>query len=215
MDHGLAGFGIELVVQGDSPKAVEPCERPFDNPPQRDDVELLRAFVRSEHDLNVAAERPSYLFLQLIAPISTLGDNLLQPRELMCEFLQRRFRALAVVDGRLVDKDGQRKPKRVGHDLILTPLHLLVTVYAALLVDVLAGLDTPRVDDADTRALVPAEQDAQLLPQRVHDILKDTLAFPLRKVVEHNVVQREVFRGHTPLAAGLVDVEYAVHNVSE
>ena len=37
----------------------------------------------------------------------------------------------------------------------------------------------------------------------------------LRKVVEHNVMRRKVLRGHAPLATDLIDVEYAVHDVSK
>ena len=69
--------------------------------------------------------------------------------------------------------------------------------------------------DAEAWALIPPERDAKLLPQRVHDVLKDALALPLRKVVEHKVVGREVLGHHPPLAAGLVDVKYAVHDVPE
>jgi hypothetical protein len=94
MSHGLGGFGIELVVQGNSPEIVEPGERPFDDPPQQDDIELLGTFVGSEHDLKLAAKHPSHLLLQLVVP----GSPLLQPRELVGESGQGRFCAFAFVD---------------------------------------------------------------------------------------------------------------------
>ena len=143
LNHGFGGFGIELVVQGDSSEVVEPGERPFDDPSQRDDIELLRSFIGSKHNFELATERPSHLLLQLLAPVSTVGDKFLQPRELVGEPGQGRFRALAVVDVRPVDGNSHRKPQRVDHHLILAPLHLLVAVYAAFPVDVLAGLDAP------------------------------------------------------------------------
>ena len=71
------------------------------------------------------------------------------------------------------------------------------------------------VNDADTRTFLPAERNPKFLTQRVHDVLEDALALSLRKVVEHNVMRRKVLRGYAPLATGLIDVEYAVHDVSE
>ena len=116
---------------------------------------------------------------------------------------------------RLVDGNGHREPQRVNHDLVFPPFYLLVAIDATLLVHMLGGLGTPRVHDAEARAFLSSKQDAQLLSQRVHDVLKDTFALPLRKVVEHKVVGRKVLGNHPPLAACLVDVEYAVHDVPE
>ena len=114
-----------------------------------------------------------------------------------------------------VDGDRHREPQRVNHDLVFPPFYLLVAVNATLLVHMLGGLGTPRVYDAEARAFLSSKQNAQLLSQRVHDVLKDTFALPLRKVVENKVVGREVLGNHPPLAACLVDVEYAVHDVPE
>ena len=215
MDHGLGGFGVELVVQGNPPEVVQPGERPFDNPSQGDDTELFRAFVRPKHDLKLASERLAGYLLQLVSLVAAVGKYLLQPRELVGESPQCRFGSLAVVDVRLVDVNGHRESLRVNHDLVFPPFYLLVAVNAALIVNMLGGLDAPRVNDAEARAFLPAERDANLLSQRVHDVLEDTLALPLRKVVEHKVVGREVLGNHPPLAARLVDVEYAVHDVPE
>ena len=83
MGHGLGGFGVELVVQGNPPEVVQPSERPFDNPSQRDDVELLRAFIGTKHDLKLASQPLSGRLLQSVAPVATVGEYLLQPRELV------------------------------------------------------------------------------------------------------------------------------------
>ena len=92
-----------------------------------------------------------------------------------------------------VDGDGHREPQRVNHDLVFPPFYLLVAVDATLLVHMLGGLGTPGVYDAEARALRSSKQNAQLLSQRVHDVLKDTFAPPLRKVIEHKVVWQNIF----------------------
>lgn len=215
MEHCFRRFGVEFVVQCDPSEIVEPSKGPFDNPPERNYAELFRALVWPEHHLKLATESLAHLLPQLIAPVPAIGQYLLEPRKLMGETSRCRLRAFAVVDVRLVDGHGHGETERVDNDLFLAPLHLLVAVYSAFLVDVLAGLDAPRVDDAHARGLVPSERDAQLLPQGVHHALKDTFALPLGEVVENDVVRREVLGGHAPLAAGFVDVKYAVHDVPE
>lgn len=134
---------MELVVQGNPPEVVQPSERPFNNPSQGDDIELLRAFVGSKHDFKLASKCLADRLLQLITPVTAVGKDLPQPRELAGEFLQRRFGSLAVVDVRAVDGDGQRKPERVGHDLFLAAFYLLVAIDAAFPVHVLRCLGAP------------------------------------------------------------------------
>ena len=87
MNHGFGGFGVELVVQGDPPEVVQPSERPFDNPSQRDDIELFRAFVGSEHDFKLASKRLADHLFQFVTPVAAVGKYLLQPRELVGKFL--------------------------------------------------------------------------------------------------------------------------------
>lgn len=86
MDHGLGGIGVELVVQGNPSEIVQPSERPFDNPSQRDDVELLRAFIGTKHDIKLASKRLADRLLQFVAPVATVRKYLLQPRELVGKF---------------------------------------------------------------------------------------------------------------------------------
>ena len=49
----------------------------------------------------------------------------------------------------------------------------------------------------------------------IHDVLDDTLQLPLPEIVIDGLPGREVARKHSPLTAGLVDVEDGVHNLSK
>lgn len=155
MNHGRGRFGVELVILCDPPEVVQPSERPFYNPSQRDEIELLRAFVGSKHDFKLASKHLVGRLPQLITPVAIVGKYLPQPRELVGEFLQRRFSSFAVVDVRLVNGDGHRETQRVNHNLVFPPYYFLVAIDAALLVHMLRCLDTPQVYDADTWASLP------------------------------------------------------------
>lgn len=39
---------MELVVQGNLPEVIQPSERPFNNPSQKDDIENIRLSLMNE-----------------------------------------------------------------------------------------------------------------------------------------------------------------------
>jgi len=60
MDHGdldqrLTGLGVVFVILAQAPVAIEPAQRPFDNPTLRDDH---KAFDASRALRNFQADRP-------------------------------------------------------------------------------------------------------------------------------------------------------------
>ena len=112
-------------------------------------------------------------------------------------------------------RHGQWQPQGVDHELHLAPLDALMAVDAALRADMLGRADAPSVYDAQARAALPAALQAHHVPQGIHERLDEPLAPPLGEVVEYEVIGREIFGQHTPLAASLADVQDGVHDASQ
>ena len=76
-------------------------------------------------------------------------------------------------------------------------------------------LYTPRINDAHAWTFFPTDHLPDERMKCIHNVLDNALQLPLAEVVIGGLPWSEEARKHSPLAAGLVDVENGVHDVPE
>ena len=109
----------------------------------------------------------------------------------------------------------QRKPKRVGHNVLFATLYLLVAVYATVSIDVVRGLDAAGIYYPETRTLVPSCRFSDLADKHGQYFLESSVILPLTKVIIYQVPRSKILRQHTPLATGLDNIEHSVKYLTE
>ena len=109
----------------------------------------------------------------------------------------------------------QRKAEDIGHNMLLAAFYLLVAIYTTVCVYVVGGLDASRVNDSEARTFVSSRRSSDLLDKYGQYFLESSVILPLAKVVVDQVPWSEIFREHTPLAAGLDNIEDGVKYLSE
>ena len=212
MHHGFVRIGPVFIVNGQSPEVLEPWESALDNPSFWHGDKSVRPFVRPEYDIQVAMQQSHDRVPDSLAPVTSVRQNPFQPREFVSHGFEYLFRPYAVMDVSRMDSHWHGQPQSVNHYVLLPALYLFVSVYSPLTINMMGGPDTPWVDDPKAGTLRPARKTADNAAEGVEDLFKQALVLPLAEIVIHCLPRSEIRGEHSPLHAGLHDVQDAVKN---
>lgn len=126
---------------------------------------------------------------------------------------QRPFRAVAVLNARRDDVDGQEQAEGVGDDEPLAALHLLARIETpGGSGNGIGGADGLRVDQVRARLRVAALSFTDLAAQCVMDALNGSVVVSPGEVPVHRRPRSEVLWQLPPCASGPYHVEDRVHD---
>ena len=172
-----------FIVYGKPMKVLQLEERSFNDPSFRQNWKLVRVFVWSENDLHGPAKLSSNPVPQRTL-ISTIGKNLCQSRKFVFHLLDNLRCTLVIMKDYLVDRNSQRKDKRVNYNMFLTTFDLCIPINTfAGKVRMMRCLCAPKINDPHARTLLVSNEFPNESVQSVHDILKQSLKFPLAEII--------------------------------
>ncbi len=116
-------------ILGQSAASSEPGECPFDNPSTRQNREAFR-LVRSLDDLDRPAPELLQPPLQLVARITTIGEDMQQPWPLVTDGFQEIGRAVAILDIGTMHRQTNHQTERIDDDMTLAAFGLLARIIA-------------------------------------------------------------------------------------
>lgn len=117
-----------LVVLGEPPVSAEPAEGTLHNPALGQDGESFDVVVAADY-----LERAPEGFagpVDEFACVGPVGPNELEAGECLAEGLEGGLGAIAVLDGRFVDDDGQNQAKGVDDDVAFAAVDFLARIIA-------------------------------------------------------------------------------------
>src|SRR6476620_9100134 len=132
-DHGEAHArgrlaGVSLVIACQPTTAADPCERSFHDPAFWKDDEAVT--VAAAHDLDFPGTGAGDGGFHLLPLIARIADDTLDEWKAPSRLPQQRLGAVAVLDARRMNADGEQQAEGVGQDVALAATHLLASVIA-------------------------------------------------------------------------------------
>src|SRR5271165_3733172 len=212
VDPQLARLLRPLVILAQPAISAQPGERPLDDPPPRQHLELLLPLGADDQLEDPAAEFRGPL--RDPAVVDPVGQDFLQPRESAHQLLQDRLGPVPVLDARRVDHRRHDHPQRVHDQMPLPAVDFLVRVLAVWTPS-FGGLDALAVDDAHAWALGATVLVADLGPQGVVDPGPGAVVAPLVEIVVAGAPGGQVLGHHPPGAATAGNVEDTVEDLAD
>ena len=94
----------------------------------------------------------------------------------------------------------QWKAQHIGHNVFLATLYLLVSLNAAVAVNVMGGFDTSGVYDSQTGAVVTARGNSNFFDKNGQYFFKSAVILPLPEIIVDKIPRSEIAWEHSPLA---------------
>ena len=183
-------------VLGEPPVAVQPCQRPLDDPAPGQHLEAFRR-IGPLDDRDGPFTKAAQGVLELVSGVASIGEDMAQPREAPDDFSQHQRRAVAVLNVGSVDHGMNEITLGVGKDMALASLHLLARVIATRPA-AFRGFHALAVDHAGARRSLPAVRRACNHQQSVIDRQPQPVVAPKVEPVPHSRNGRKARRQHPP-----------------
>lgn len=135
---------------------------------------------------------------------------------LSSQIIQNLFSTSGILHRRSSDDHNKQEAQHIGGDVPLPDLDLFACINSlAGLTDIARRFDTLGVNDRRSRGRRPAFRDTDLLAQQIMQGLGRAVDIPLRIVVIHRLVRREVVRQVRPRDPGPAHVQNRVDDLAK